>query len=111
MNPRTQDLEQIAREALGFVPTSGVDGLAQKSRDGLHYGLQHKLFTQKDVDAAQVKFREHTAREALGFVPTSGVDGLAQRSREGLQYGLEHGLFAQKDVDAAQARYVASRRK
>jgi len=56
MNPRTQDLEQIAREALGFVPTSGVDGLAQKSREGLQYGLEHGLFAQKDVDAAQARY-------------------------------------------------------
>ena len=52
----TQDLEQIAREALGFVPTSGIDGLPERSREGLQYGLQHELFKQADVDAAQKRY-------------------------------------------------------
>ena len=56
MNARTKDLEQIAREALGFVPTSGVDGLPQRSREGLQYGLLQKLFTQADIDAAQKRY-------------------------------------------------------
>ena len=111
MADQTQDLEQIARSALGFVPTSGVDGLPQRSREGLQYGLEKGLFTQEQVDAAQVEFRKYDARQALKFVPTSDVDGLPQRSREGLQYGLEKGLFTQKQVDAAMARYTASRRK
>ena len=111
MADQTQDLEQIARSALGFVPTSGVDGLPQRSREGLQYGLEKGLFTQEQVDAAQVEFRKYNARQALEFVPIWGVDGLPQRSREGLQYGLEKGLFTQKQVDAAMARYTASRRK
>ena len=111
MADQTQDLEQIARSALGFVPTSGVDGLPQRSREGLQYGLEKGLFTQEQVDAAQVEFRKYDARSALGFVPTSGVDGLPQRSREGLQYGLQHGLFDQSVVDGAQKKYEASHPK
>ena len=103
MNAQTQDLEQIAREALGSVPTSGVDRLSERSREGLKYGLQHSLFEQADVDAAQVKFREYNAREALGLVPTRGVDGFL--SREGLKYGLQHRLFTQAEVDAAEVKF------
>ena len=111
MADQTQDLESIARQALKFVPTSDVDGLPQRSREGLQYGLEKGLFTQEQVDAAQVEFRKYNARQALEFVPIWGVDGLPQRSREGLQYGLEKGLFTQKQVDAAMARYTASRSK
>ena len=53
MNAQTHNLEQIAREALGFVPTSGVDGLPQRCREGLQYGLEHGLFTQEEVNTAQ----------------------------------------------------------
>ena len=111
MADQTQDLEQIARSALGFVPTSGVDGLPQRSREGLQYGLEKGLFTQEQVNAAQVEFREYSARQELGFVPTSGVDGLGEQGRKHLQYGLEKGLFTQEQVNAAQKRYEASRRK
>ena len=51
-----QDLETRARQGLGFIPTSGIDGLGEKSREALRYGLQHKLFTQADVDTAQKKY-------------------------------------------------------
>ena len=106
---REQELEYLAREALGFVPTSGLDGLGEL-HGHLQYGIEKGLFTQADVDAAQVQYREFSARRALGFVPTSGVDGLWKVAREGLQYGVEHGLFTRADVDAAQAIYAASRR-
>jgi len=56
MTNQTQDLESIAREALRFVPTSGVDGLPQRSREGLQYGLLHGLFKQEDVDAVQKRY-------------------------------------------------------
>ena len=57
MTNQTQDLESIAREALRFVPTSGVDGLPQRSREGLQYGLEKGLFTQEQVDAAMARYR------------------------------------------------------
>ena len=56
MNAKIQDLEQIAREALKFIPTSGVDGLGERGREHLQYGLKNKLFTQEQVDAAQKKY-------------------------------------------------------
>jgi len=92
----------------GFIPTSGIDDI---DKSAIQYGLNHRLFTQADVDGAQVQYREYNARQALGFVPTSGVDGIAPKSREGLQYGLKHKLFTQADVDGAQKIYEASRRK
>jgi len=107
----TNDLEQRAREALEFVPTSGVDELSSVYGEALKYGLEHGLYSQTDVDSAQVRFREFKAREALKFVPTSGVDELSQRSKEGLKYGLEHGLYSQTDVDSAQERYEKSKKK
>ena len=106
---REQALEYLARQALGFVPTSGLDDLREQHRY-LRHGIEKGLFTQADVDAAQVQYREFSARQALGFVPTSGVDEVERLGREHLQYGLEHGLFTQEDVDAAQAIYAASRR-
>ncbi len=56
MANQTQDLEQIAREALGLVLANGVDGLSQRSREGLQYGLEHGLFKQADLDAAQKRY-------------------------------------------------------
>ena len=53
MNAQTQDLEQIAREALGFVSTSGIDRLGEENRKHLQYGLKQGLFKQEAVDAAQ----------------------------------------------------------
>ena len=111
MNAQTQDLEEIARQALEFVTTIGVDELPQRNREGLNYGLEQGLITQEQLDAANVKFQEYKARQALEFVPTIGVDELPQRNREGLKYGLEQGLITQEQVDAAMARYTASRRK
>ena len=52
------DLKQSARQALEFVPTSGVDGISQTSKEALKYGLENRLFTKKDVDAAQEQYRQ-----------------------------------------------------
>jgi len=54
----TNDLEQRAREALKFVPTSGVDELSQRSKEGLKYGLEHGLYSQTDVDSAQERYEK-----------------------------------------------------
>ena len=54
----TKNLEQEARESLRFIPTSGIDGISQRNKECLTYGLEHGLFTQKDVDSAQRKYEE-----------------------------------------------------
>jgi len=93
------------------LTTSGVDGLGERGREHLQYGLKNKLFTQEQVDAAQVQYRGNRAKEEFGFIPTSGVDGLGERGREHLQYGLKNKLFTQEQVDAAQKKYEASHPK
>ena len=56
MANQTQDLESIARRELGYVLTSGVDGLGEQGRKRLQYGLEQGLFKQEDVDAAQKRY-------------------------------------------------------
>ena len=113
MAKQTQDLEQIAREALGFVPASGVDGLPQRSKEGLQYGLEKGLFTQEQVDIAQVEFRKYKARQVLEVVETMGLGFViySQAHNPHLQYGLEHKLYDRSAVNDAQKKYEASHPK
>jgi len=58
MKVKIQDLERIARRELGFVSTSGIDGLGEQGRRYLDYGLEEGLFTRGDVDAAQAIYTD-----------------------------------------------------
>jgi hypothetical protein len=49
-----EDIEARAQIALGWVRTTGIDGFGVKNP--LQYGLDHGLYTQEEVDAAQRQF-------------------------------------------------------
>ncbi len=55
MANKTQDLEQMAREALGMITRHGVDG-SSVDREALNYGLEHGLFDQSAIDDAQIQY-------------------------------------------------------
>ena len=106
-----KNLEQKAREAFEFIPTSGVDKVLELREEDLKYGLEHGLFTQERINESQESYKEYSARKAFGFIPTSGVDKVLELRGEDLKYGLEHGLFTQKEINEAQEKYVCSKKR
>ena len=56
----TRNLEQEARRVLNVVELIGVDFIrgSQVHNPHLQYGLEHELYSQADVDAAQKKYEE-----------------------------------------------------
>lgn len=54
----SRDLEHEAREAIKYIPGVGLDDLSDRSKEGLQYGLKHRLFTQSQVDTAQREYKE-----------------------------------------------------
>lgn len=102
---KEQDLEGRARDALGFIPVMGIDLVNRIYSGAIQYGLEYRLFTQEQVDANQIQFREYDAKRALGFIPKSGIDIVSETSGDSIQYGLECRLFTQELVDAAQRQY------
>jgi len=68
-----KNLEEKAINALDRVTRHGVDGVPV-DKDALNYGLEHGLFTQKDVDIAQARFK-YKARQKIrlkGYNPLEG---------------------------------------
>lgn len=102
-----KNLENIARTAFGFIPTSGIEAIEQRYKKELEYGLENGLFTQVDIDKAEIEYKKHIARESLSFISTSGVEGIrvVPKWNEGLEYGLKNGLFTQEDIDEAEVKY------
>ena len=115
MNDQTQSLERIAREVLGVIERHGADWVrgSQYHAPHLTYGLEHGLFDQTAVDAAQTTHQNTQAREVLGTVELMGIDFVRgnQYHAPHLTYGLEHGLFDQTAVDAAHRKYESTQRK
>ena len=57
----TNDLEQRAKDALGWVENAGIEGVG--IRKHVEYGLSHNLYTQEQVDSAQKQYeKSHKTR-------------------------------------------------
>lgn len=56
-----KSLEEKARSVLNMVIRNGIDGISV-DKDALKYGLEHGLFTQKNVDTAQAVFEYRDRR-------------------------------------------------
>ncbi len=104
-----RDLEKQARDALDMVTRHGVNG-SPVNRLALNYGLEHNVFTQDDIDNAQLTFHQRQARDALDMVTRHGVNG-SPVNRLALNYGLEHNVFTQDDIDIAQGKYESDRER
>ncbi len=50
----TENLEQRAKDALGWVENAGIDRVGIK--EPVEYGLSNHLYTQEQVDSAQRKY-------------------------------------------------------
>ena len=51
----SEDLELRAREALENIKGHGIGGLGY-DEEALQYGIDHKLMTQKEINAAQAQY-------------------------------------------------------
>jgi len=110
-----QNLEQKAIEVLNAVELMGLDFIkrSQAHNPHLDYGLEHGLYDQEAVDAANTTYQNNKAQKVLSTVELMGLDFIkgSQAHNPHLDYGLQHKLFTPEDVDRAQQRYISSHRK
>lgn len=117
-NPADVDAAQTAyqtksaADALDAVRLLGIDWVTAAPPQAQHlaYGLEHALFDQAVVDAAQKEYQIKAAKEALDTVKVCGLDWIKATNptvAQHLIYGLEQKLFDQAAVDTADAKFKA----